>query len=87
MIKAVDKGDPDYCSTFVMTTDTDSYLSWSEDCGKDEMPDLKAASAKMFNFYIDGLEDSTQEIWTDQVAKVKAKYDAFGMKATYLDMT
>ena len=86
MIKAVDKADPAYCSTFIMTTDTDSYLSWSEDSMKDENKELKAANLEMLQYY-EEMEKSTQEVWTDKVAEVKAKYDAYGLKVAYMDMT
>ena len=86
MIKAVDKGNPAYCSTFIMTTDTDSYLSWSEDSMKDENKELKAANMDMLQYY-DDMMNSTQEVWTDQVEVVKAKYDAYGLKVNYIDMT
>ena len=86
MIKAVDKADPAYCSTFIMTTDTDSYLSWSEDSMKDENKELKALNMDMLQYY-EEMDKSTQEVWTDQVARVKAKYDEYGLKVSYMDMT
>ena len=88
MIKAVDKDAPEYCSKFIMTTDTDSYLSWSEDSMKDENKELKAANMNMLQYYEESaMASSTQEVWTDQVERVKAKYDAYGLKVSYVDMT
>ena len=86
MIKAVDKADPAYCSTFIMTSDTDSYLSWSEESMKDENKELKALNMDMLQYY-EEMDKSTQEVWTDQVARVKAKYDEYGLKVAYMDMT
>jgi hypothetical protein len=48
--------------------------------------ELKNVSLGMIGFY-EEFENSSQEIWTDDVARLKAKYDSYGFPAEYIDMT
>ena len=85
MIKTIDKNDPDHARTLIITKSTDYYLNWSEESMAVPGSELTNVSLGMIGFY-EEFEKSTQEIWTDDPARLKAKYDPYGFPAEYIDM-
>ena len=84
-IKTIDKNDPQHARTLIITKSTDYYLNWSEESMAVDGSELKNVSVGMIGFY-EEFENSSQEIWTDDVARLKAKYDPYGFPAEYIDM-
>ena len=85
MIKCVDKDDPNYARTFVACSSNDTYLDWSEDSMAVDGSEIKNLSLAMMQYYED-MEGSTQEVWTDDVQRLKDKYDSYGLPMNYIDM-
>ena len=85
MIKTIDKNDPDHARTLIITKSTDYYLNWSEESMAVDGSELKNISLNMIQYY-EEFEKSTQEIWTDDPARLKTKYDPYGFPAEYIDM-
>ena len=85
MIKTIDKNDPDHARTLIITKSSDYYLNWSEESLAVEGSELFNANMNMMQYY-EEFEKSSQEIWTDDPATLKAKYDPYGFPAEYIDM-
>ena len=85
MIKAINQNEPDHAVTLIVTASTDIYLKWSEDSMAVDGSEIKTKSLAMIGHYED-FDKSVQEIWTDDVQRLKDKYDSYGFPAEYLDM-
>ena len=85
MIKGVDKDDPNYARTLVVCSSTDTYLDWSEDSMSVEGSELMTKTLQFISYY-EEFDKSVQQVWTDDVPRLKAKYDADGMPMEYIDM-
>jgi len=85
MIKGIDKDDPDYARTLVVCSSADTYLDWSADSMAIEGSEIHKKSMAMIMYY-ESMETSTQEVWTDDVPRLRAKYDSYGLPMTYIDL-
>lgn len=85
MIKGIDKDDPDYARTLVVCSSADTYLDWSADSMAIEGSEIHKKSKAMMMYY-ESMETSTQEVWTDDVPRLRAKYDSYGLPMTYIDL-
>ena len=85
MIKTIDKNDPAHARTLIITKSSEYYLNWSEESMADQSSELFKVNMDMLKYY-EQFENSSQEIWTDDVPTLKAKYDPYGFPAEYIDM-
>ena len=70
-----------------MTSSADTYLDWSADSMAIEGSEIHTKSMAMMQYYSpEAMGESTQEVWTDDVPRLRAKYDSYGLPMTYIDL-
>ena len=86
MIKGVDKDEPDYARSLIVAASNDAYFDYTKDSFAVDGSEIKTKSMAMMSHY-DMSAKSTQQVWTDDVPRLRAKYEAYGIPMEYVDLS